>query len=89
MLGSYREWIPRFVAGLISVDEFERDIWLGSKVIRAGCIREQFDIPDDLFADVDDYIGDPTPREGTRGISCEELRARERDAPTRLFDARQ
>jgi PleD family two-component response regulator len=50
---------------------------------------EEFDVLDALFADVDDYVSDPTLRESTGGISGEELRARTRDAYTRLFDARE
>ena len=52
-------------------------------------IGEEFDILDELFADVDDYVSDPTLKESTGGISGEELRARARDAYTRLFDARE
>jgi hypothetical protein len=40
---------------------------------------------DGLFADVDDYVSDPTLRESTGGISGEELRSRARDAYARLF----
>ena len=52
-------------------------------------IGEEFDILDELFADVDDYVSDPTLRESTGGISGDELRARACDAYARLFDARQ
>jgi Bacterial self-protective colicin-like immunity len=88
-LGNYRESVPRFVIGDISADEFETGYLARFKGDPSQMVGEQFDILSDLIADVDDYISDPAPRESTRGISCEELRARARDAPTRLFDARQ
>ena len=48
---------------------------------------EEFDILDELFANVDDYVSDPTLRDSTGGLSGEELRTRARDAYARLFGA--
>jgi hypothetical protein len=88
MLENYRDLIRRFVIGDISADEFETDYLTRFKDDPNQVIGEEFDILDELFADVDDYVSDPTLRESTGGISGEELRARARDAYTRLFDAR-
>jgi Bacterial self-protective colicin-like immunity len=88
MLETYRDLIHRFVIGEISADEFEADYLARFKDDPNQVIGEEFDILDELFADVDDYVSDPTLRESTGGISGEELRARARDAYTRLFDAR-
>jgi Bacterial self-protective colicin-like immunity len=87
MLDTYRDLIHRFVIGEISADEFEADYLTRFKDDPNQVIGEEFDILDELFADVDDYVSDPTLRESTGGISGEELRARARDAYTRLFDA--
>jgi hypothetical protein len=89
MLERYRDLIHRFVIGEISADEFETDYLARFKDDPNQVIGEEFDILDELFADVDDYVSDPTLRESTGGISGEQLRARARDAYTRLFDARE
>src|SRR5689334_18216648 len=88
MLENYRDLIHRFVIGDISADEFEADYLTRFKDDPNQVIGEEFDILDELFADVDDYVGDPTLRERTGGISGEELKARARDAYARLFDDR-
>jgi hypothetical protein len=87
MLEKYRDLIRRFVIGDISADEFEADYVARFKDDPNQVIGEEFDILDELFAHVDDYVSDPTLRESTGGISGEELRGRARDAYTRLFDA--
>jgi hypothetical protein len=89
MLINYRDLVRRFVIGEISADEFETDYLARFKDDPNQVIGEEFDILDELFADVDDYVSDPTLRESTGGISGEQLRARARDAYTRLFDARE
>ena len=87
MLEQYRDLIRRFVIGDISADEFETDYLARFKDDPNQVIGEEFDILDELFANVDDYVSDPALRESAGGISGEELRARARDAYTRLFDA--
>jgi hypothetical protein len=89
MLENYRDLIRRFVSGEISADEFETDYMTRFKGDRNQGVGKEFDILDELFADVDDYVSDPTLRESTGGISGEELRARARDAYARLFDPRE
>jgi hypothetical protein len=88
MLINYRDLIHRFVIGDISADEFETNYLARFKDDRNQVIGEEFDILDELFADVDDYVSDATLRDSTGGISGEELRARARDAYARLFDVR-
>jgi hypothetical protein len=87
LLEQYRDLIRRFVIGDISADRFEMDYLARFKDDPHQVIGEEFDILDELFADVDDYVSDPTLRESAGGISGEELRARARDAYARLFDA--
>jgi hypothetical protein len=89
MLETYRDLIHRFVIGDISADEFETDYLAKFKDDPNQVIGEEFDILDELFADIDDYVGDPTLRESAGGISGEELRVRARDAYARLFEARE
>jgi Bacterial self-protective colicin-like immunity len=89
MLETCRDLIRRFVNGDIAADEFEADYLARFKDDTNQVTGEEFDILDELFAYVDDYVSDPTLRESTRGISGEELRARARDAYASLFDARE
>jgi hypothetical protein len=88
MIETYRDLIHRFIIGEISADEFETDYLIRFKDDPNQVTGDEFDILDELFADVDDYVSDPTLRESTGGISGEELRARARDAYSRLFDTR-
>jgi hypothetical protein len=89
MLENYRDLIHRFVIGEISADEFETDYLARFKDDPNQVTGEEFDILDELFAHVDDYVRDPFLRESTGGISGEELRARASDAYARLFDGRE
>jgi hypothetical protein len=86
MVENYRDLIHRFVIGDISADEFEADYLTRFKDDPNQVVGEEFDVLDELFADVDDYVSDPALRERTGGISGEELRTRARDAYARLFD---
>jgi hypothetical protein len=87
MLETYRDLIRRFVIGDTSGDEFETDYLARFKDDPNQVTGEEFDILDELFADVDEYVSDRTLRQSTGGISGEELRARARGAYARLFDA--
>ena len=85
MLENYRDLIRCLVIGEISADELETEYLTRFKDDPNHVIGEEFDVLDELFADVDDYVGDPTLRETTGAISGEELRARARDAYARHF----
>jgi hypothetical protein len=87
MLENYRDLMRRFVIGEISADEFETDYLTRFKDDQNQVTGTEFDILDGLFADVDEYISDPTLRDSAGGISGEELGTRARDAYDRLFDA--
>jgi hypothetical protein len=89
MLENYRELLHRFVIGDISADEFETDYLARFKDDANQVMGEEFDILDELFTDVDNYVSDPALRESTGGISGEELRARARDAYAHLFNPRE
>jgi hypothetical protein len=88
MLENYRNLIRRFATGEISAEEFENDFLARFKNDPNQVVGDEFDILDELFADVDDYVDDPTLREATGGISGDELRVRARNAYARLFDDR-
>lgn len=86
MLGNYRNLLRGFASGQISADVFETDFLARFKHDPDQVVGDEFDILDELFADVDNYTDDPLLREATGGISGDELRARARDAYVRLFD---
>jgi hypothetical protein len=89
MLEGYRDLVRRFVIGDISADEFEPDYLARFKDDPNQVMGQEFDILDELFADVDNYVSDPALRESTGGISGEELRARAHAAYDHLFDPRE
>jgi hypothetical protein len=78
MLETYRDLIRCFVIGNISADEFQTDYLARFKDGPNQVTGEEFDILDELFADVEDYLSDPTLRLSTGDICDEELRARAR-----------
>lgn len=84
MLQRYRDLIERFASGEISADAFERDYMNRFKTDPHQVVGDEFDVLDQLFADVDDYVGDPVIRQDTGGISGEELRKRAQAAYDRL-----
>lgn len=86
MLETYRDLIHRFIIDDISADEFETAYLRRFKDDPNQVIGDEFDVSDKLFADVDEYVSDPTLRNTTGGISGDELRDRARDAYARLFD---
>ena len=86
MLENYRDLLRSFVIGDISAVEFEKGYLTRFKDDQNQVAGEEFDILDELFADVDDYVSDPTVQERTGGISGEELKPRARDTYVRLFD---
>lgn len=85
MLENYRNLIHRFAIGEISADEFEVDYLARFKDDPDQVVGDAFDVLDELFADVDEYVSDPTLRGNSGGISGEELRRRARDVYARLY----
>lgn len=85
MLETYRDGIWRFAFGDASADDFESDYLARFKSDANQVVGVEFDVLDELFADVDDYLSDPTLRAATGGISGDELRSRARNAYIRLF----
>jgi hypothetical protein len=88
MLENYRNLLRGFASGEISADVFETGFLARFKNDPDQVVGDEFDILDELFADVDSYIDDPILRKATGGVSGDELRARARDAYARLFDGR-
>lgn len=86
MLENYRELIRRFSIGEMTADDFENEYLTRFKNDSDQVTGAEFDILDELFADVDDYVDDPELRAETGGISGGELRERARDVYARLFD---
>ena len=81
-----RYLIRRFVIGDSSADQFETAYLARFKDDPNQVTGAVFDILDELFADVDDYVSDPALRRNAGGISGDELRARARDAYSRLVE---
>lgn len=85
MLQGYRDLIKRFTSGGISAEVFEHDFLERFKNDPNQVVGDEFDVLDELFADVDEYVDDPITRQDTGGISGEELRERAQAAYDRLY----
>jgi hypothetical protein len=86
MLENYRELIRRFSIGEMTAKDFEHEYLTRFKNDPDQVTGAEFDILDELFADVDDYVEDPQLRAQTGGIGGDELRERASNAYARLFD---
>jgi len=85
MLDRYKPMLERFISGESSADEFETRFLSYFKSDKNQVVGDEFDVLDRLFADVDEYVGDPDLRAAGRGIDENELRSRARQAYVRLF----
>lgn len=85
MLAGYEPIIRAFITGTSKADDFERDYLLYFKNDSHQVGGPEFDVLDELFADIDDYVADPRLREEVSGIDEEELRARAREAYKKLY----
>lgn len=85
MLDGYKPIIEQFLSGELSADEFESRYLSYFKNDKNQVVGDQFDVLDGLFADVDEYVGDPRLRAAGRGIDGDELRSRARRAYDRLY----
>ena len=85
MLNGYKPIIERFVAGEISATQFEDEFLTYFKADSNQVPGGDFDVLDALFADVDEYVDDPTLRAEVGGLDENELRNRAREAFRRLY----
>jgi hypothetical protein len=85
MLAVYRPIMARFLDGESTADDFERDYLTTFKNDANQVLGDEFDVLDELFADVDEYVADPKLRAEAGGLDEEELRERVRAAYRRLF----
>jgi hypothetical protein len=88
MLSGYEPIIRRFISEESSADQFETDFLSYFKSDTNQVTGDEFDILDGLFADVDEYVGDPRLRTETGGIDENALRERAREAYVRLYGER-
>lgn len=86
LLDDYRDLIRRFAAGEMSADDFEVEFLERFKNDPHQVVGAEFDVLDRLFAEVNDYVGDPSLRKSVGGISGEDLRSRVREVYARLLE---
>jgi hypothetical protein len=87
MLAAYRPIMARFLAGESTAEDFEREYLATFKNDANQVLGDEFDVLDGLFADVDEYVADPTLRAQVGGLGDAELKDRVRAAYRKLFDA--
>lgn len=88
MLENYRDLIRKFSTGEMAADDFETEFLARFKNDPDQVAGDEFDLLDELFADVDAYVDDPDLRAETGGIDGNELRRRARRIYARLFEGR-
>lgn len=85
MRDGYEEVIRHFISNQTNSDEFERDFLTYFKADKNQAPGDDFDILDQLFTDVDEYVADSRLRAATSGIDEYELRSRANSAYRRLY----
>jgi hypothetical protein len=70
----YRQLLSAFTAGAITADAFEARFLEMYKSDPTKWPDDVFDVLDRLFAEVDDYVADPSLRLRVGGLSDDELR---------------
>jgi hypothetical protein len=87
MSAKYKQLISRFADRKIPVEEFEAAYLTLFKHDHDQVPGPEFNILEELFFAVDDYVADPELREAVHGLDDEQLRARAREAYQRLYTA--
>ncbi|MFD4403407.1 colicin immunity domain-containing protein [Nocardia sp. NPDC058499] len=85
MVAGYKPILESLLSGKSGADEFEHNYLYHFKNDKNQVTGPDFDILDELFASVDDYVSDPTRREEVGGIDEKELRTRASEAYRKLF----
>ena len=85
MLDTYEPIIQRFICGDSSADRFESSFLSYFTNDKNQVVGDEFEVLDRLFADVDEYVGDPHLRAAAGGIDEDELRSRASEAYARLY----
>lgn len=85
MVAGYQGMIRRFIAGETPANQFESEFLQYFKSDTKQVSSDEFDILDELFANVDEYVEDPQLRAATGGIDSEELRRRAQEAYQLLY----
>jgi hypothetical protein len=85
MTARYRGLISDFVDQRISADEFETAYLSLFKTDTTQVRSTEFEVLDGLFADVDDYVGDPELRSRAGGLDGDQLRSRAREVYLKLY----
>jgi hypothetical protein len=83
-LSAYIELIGRFVAGQLPAAQFEAAFLRMFKNETARLPDDAFQLLDELFADIDDYVSDPELCSAAGGLGDEELRTRAESTLARL-----
>lgn len=87
MCAKYRQLISRFVDRKMSAEEFEAAYLPLFKHDHDQVPGAEFNVLEELFFAVDDYVADPELRKAVHGLDDEQLRARAREAYQRLYPA--
>ncbi|MFI1462970.1 colicin immunity domain-containing protein [Nocardia carnea] len=85
MVAGYKPILESLLSGKSGADEFGQNYLHHFKNDRNQATGPDFDILDELFASVDDYVSEPALREEVGGIDEKELRVRASEVYGKLF----
>jgi hypothetical protein len=85
MVAKYRDLISDFVSGRLPAQSFESRYLQLFKTDIDQVPGNEFDVLEELFFAVDDYVADPELREKAGGLNDDELRTRADEAYLLLY----
>jgi hypothetical protein len=85
MVAKYRDLISDFVSGRLPAHSFESRYLQVFKTDTDQVPGNEFDVLEELFFAVDDYVADPELREKAGGLNDDELRTRADEAYLLLY----
>jgi hypothetical protein len=86
MVARYKALISDFICGRVSAPDFESKYLQLFKTDTSKAADIEFNVLENLFFAIDDYVADPELRERVCGLDDDELRASAEDAYSRLYD---
>ncbi|WP_292981723.1 colicin immunity domain-containing protein [Mycobacterium sp.] len=85
-IDKYRDLISDFVSGRLPAHSFESQYLRVFKNDTDRAPRREFQVLENLFFAIDDYVADPELREKVGGLDDDQLRAVAQDAYTQLYE---
>ncbi|MGA8126314.1 MAG: colicin immunity domain-containing protein [Mycobacterium sp.] len=86
MVAKYRDLISDFIGGRVSAHNFESTYLQVFKTDKDQVPGREFNVLENLFSAVDDYVADPELRKKVSGLGDDELRTSAKEAYAELYE---